>query len=102
MRKLLGNERLMGKQIWGQLRTERRPGTRHRLAKAVPRSECAHPPNDPTFASSAANSEPPSNGFPSCRRDPAWLSCCAGFSCVRRLSAREDPPHAYATRVDGP
>jgi DNA invertase Pin-like site-specific DNA recombinase len=39
VRTLLKNERLTGKQIWGQRRTERRPGTRQRVAKSVPRSD---------------------------------------------------------------
>jgi len=39
VRRLLGNERLTGKQIWGQTRYERRPGTNQEVARRVPRSE---------------------------------------------------------------
>jgi site-specific DNA recombinase len=37
--RMLGNERYTGLQIWGQLRYERRPGTRQRVARHLPRSE---------------------------------------------------------------
>lgn len=39
VRRLLRNERLTGKQIWGQRRHERRPGTREKVARLLPRSE---------------------------------------------------------------
>ncbi len=39
VRRLLRNERLTGKDIWGQRRFERRPGTRQKVARAVPRAE---------------------------------------------------------------
>jgi site-specific DNA recombinase len=39
IRRLLINERLTGKQIWGQRRYERRPGSRHKVARPVPRTE---------------------------------------------------------------
>jgi site-specific DNA recombinase len=38
-RRLLTNERLTGRQIWGQRRFERRPGTRQKVARTLPRSE---------------------------------------------------------------
>jgi site-specific DNA recombinase len=39
VRSILRNERLTGLRIWGQTRSERRPGTRHRVQRPVPRSE---------------------------------------------------------------
>lgn len=39
VRRLLQNERLTGKQIWGQRKHERRPGTRQKVARLLPRSE---------------------------------------------------------------
>jgi len=39
VRRLLGNERFTGKQIWGQRRYERRPGTHQKVARHVPRAE---------------------------------------------------------------
>jgi len=37
--RLLRNERYTGKQIWGQRRHERRPGSRKKVARQVPRAE---------------------------------------------------------------
>jgi hypothetical protein len=39
VKRLLANERFTGKQIWGQRRFERRPGTRQLVARPVPRTE---------------------------------------------------------------
>lgn len=39
VRKLLKNERFTGLRIWGQTRSERRPGSRQRVQRPVPRSE---------------------------------------------------------------
>jgi hypothetical protein len=39
VRRMLENERFTGKQIWGQRRFERRPGTRQEVARRQPRSE---------------------------------------------------------------
>jgi site-specific DNA recombinase len=39
VKRLLRNERFIGKLIWGQTRYERRPGTRQLVAKSVPRAE---------------------------------------------------------------
>jgi DNA invertase Pin-like site-specific DNA recombinase len=39
VRRLLQNERLVGRQIWGQRRHERRPGSRQKVARVLPRSE---------------------------------------------------------------
>lgn len=46
VRRLLQNERFTGKQIWGQSRTERRPGTRQKVARPRPRSEWRIVEND--------------------------------------------------------
>jgi DNA invertase Pin-like site-specific DNA recombinase len=37
--RLLKNERYVGRQIWGQRRHERKPGSRKKVARQVPRSE---------------------------------------------------------------
>lgn len=39
VRRLLRNERLTGKQIWGQRRHEQRPGTRQKVPRLLPRGE---------------------------------------------------------------
>jgi hypothetical protein len=39
VRRMLGNERYLGKAIWGQRRFERNPGTRQKVARTLPRSE---------------------------------------------------------------
>lgn len=39
VRRMLENERFTGKQIWGQSRYERRPGSRLKVARPQPRSE---------------------------------------------------------------
>jgi site-specific DNA recombinase len=39
VRNLLKNERLTGLRIWGQTRSERRPGSRYRVQRPLPRSE---------------------------------------------------------------
>jgi DNA invertase Pin-like site-specific DNA recombinase len=37
--RILTNERYLGRHIWGQKSFERRPGTRHKVARPAPRSE---------------------------------------------------------------
>ena len=39
LQRLLRNERLTGKAIWGQRRHERRPGSRQKVTRPIPRSE---------------------------------------------------------------
>ena len=39
LKHILKNERYVGRLIWGQCRFERRPGSRYKVAHAVPRSE---------------------------------------------------------------
>ena len=39
VRRLLGNERFLGRLIWGQTVHERRPGTRRKVVRAVPREQ---------------------------------------------------------------
>jgi hypothetical protein len=39
VRRMLENERYRGRQIWGQQRRERQPGTNHKVARLVPREQ---------------------------------------------------------------